>query len=329
MTIDVHHHILPDFYIEALARVGIMDGGGRPFPSWTAAGALDVMDRHGIATAVASISSPGVHFGDAGAARDLARRCNELLAELAAEHPGRFGGFAILPLPDVEGALLELEYALDTLGLDGIVMLSSVHGGHRPAAPQFAEVFQELERRKAVLFLHPDRLPQEIDEDALLPPYVVDFVYETTRAVAELIYSGRCSQSPNVTLILSHAGGTVPYIAWRLVQLEKSPKFKDNVPEGVMAHLKRFYYDTALSASRYPLRCLQELVGNDNILFGSDYVFVPEAVVTASLRRVNDYDGFDDEALAMVKHGNARRLFPRFQSAAPQEQAPAVPVSSQ
>ena len=145
-----------------------------------------------------------------------------------------------------------------------------------------------------------------------MPPFLVDFVYDTTRAVAELIYSGTLHRAPDLDLIIAHAGGTVPYIAWRLVQLEKRAQFRDRLPEGVMHHLKRFYYDTALSASRYPLSCLRELAGPSRILFGSDYAFVPEAVVEASVRRLNAYRGFDDNDLADVEQGNARRLFRRF-----------------
>src|SRR5262245_48069275 len=127
--IDVHHHILPAEYVSALAGIGITGGGGVPFPSWSADAALGLMDRHGIQAAITSISSPGVHFGDAAAARDLARRCNEISARLVGDHPTRFGGFATLPLPDVEGALRELEHALDILRLDGVVTLASNAAG--------------------------------------------------------------------------------------------------------------------------------------------------------------------------------------------------------
>lgn len=311
--IDVHHHVVPEFYVEALARVGVTGGGGASLPvDWTADRALEVMDRHGIATAIASISAPGVHFGDPASAQQLARRCNEFVAELADRYPGRFGGFAVLPLPDVNASLKELEYALDTLRLDGVILLSSIRGGYRPAAPRFADLFNELNRRRSIVFLHPDRLPEDQDADSPVPPYLVDFVYDTTRAVAELIYSGTLHRAPEVDLIVAHAGGTVPYIAWRLVQLEKLPHYRDRLPEGVMHYLKRFYYDTALSASRYPLSCLRELAGPSRILFGSDYAFVPEAVVEASVRRLKEYQGFDDTSLADVEQGNAKRLFRRF-----------------
>lgn len=310
--IDVHHHILPDFYVEALKNKGVTEAGGRKFPEWSVANTLEMMDRNGIRTAISSISSPGVHFGDQQDAQNLARDCNEFMAEMRDNQPGRFGGFAVLPLPDVEASLSELEYALDTLSLDGVIMLSSIYGGYRPAASRFLELFSELNRRKSVVFLHPDRLIQDLDPNSPIPPFLVDFVYDTTRAVVELIYSGICHKYPDIKFVISHAGGTLPYIAWRIAQVEKWPEYRDKVPEGVMHHLRRFYYDTALSASRYSMTSLMELVGESQILFGSDYVFVPETVVEASIRRIGRFEGFNSEALQKVERGNAETLFGKF-----------------
>src|SRR5262249_14868756 len=144
--IDVHHHIVPAEYIGALAAQGISSAGGMPFPSWDPETTLAMMDRHGIAAAVTSISAPGVHFGDAALARDLARSCNEASARLVADPPTRFGAFATLPLPDVKGALLELEHALDVLGLDGVVLLASQSDGRYLGDPAFEELMAELDR---------------------------------------------------------------------------------------------------------------------------------------------------------------------------------------
>lgn len=309
--IDVHHHIVPQLYVDRLAGVGVTGGGGRPLPKWSVEDGLAMMDRNGIAMAVASISAPGVYFGDADFARKLARDCNEYMAGLRAKHPTRFGAFAALPMPDPEGSVAEAVYALDTLKLDGVTLLTTT-AGTRPAEPQFRELFDELNRRGAVVFLHPDRVPEP---DALLPPFLVDFVYETTRTVAELIYTGTMARTPDIRMILSHAGGTVPYLAWRLSQAEKFPEYRDKVPDGVMTYLKRFRYDTALSASRYTFRSLQELVDDSRILFGSDYAYVGEPVVAATARRVREYDGFDAASLAGVERGNALALFPQLAAA--------------
>ena len=188
--IDVHHHILPRLYVEALAKAGHAGGGGMPFPAWDPESTLAMMDRQGIATAVTSISAPGIHFGDANAARELARRCNELSAKLVADHPTRFGAFAILPLPDVKGALLELEYALDVLKLDGVVLLTSHHDGRYLGDPLFDDVMAELDRRGAVAFVHPV-VPKTSESIRLdVPGFAAEFVFDTTRAAINLIWSG-------------------------------------------------------------------------------------------------------------------------------------------
>src|SRR5574340_520520 len=152
--IDVHHHILPPVYVSGLNRAGITSSGGRPIPEWDLQSTLALMDRHAITTAITSISEPGIYFGDKAFTIDLAHRCNEFSAQLIRDYPQRFGAFAILPLPDIDAALKELEYALDTLKLDGVVLLSSVDGKY-PGDPLFDELFTELNRRKSVIFLHP------------------------------------------------------------------------------------------------------------------------------------------------------------------------------
>src|SRR5262249_31748742 len=175
--IDVHHHILPADYVSALARLGITGGGGIPFPNWSVDAALALMDRHGIQAAVTSISSPGVHFGDAAAARDLARRCNEISARLTSEHPTRFGGVARLPLPDVGAALRELEHALDTLHLDGVVLLASQHDGRVLGDPAFDELFAELDRRQVVVFVHPT-IPKTSETIPIdVPGFAAEFTF--------------------------------------------------------------------------------------------------------------------------------------------------------
>ena len=186
--------------MSALARTGITGGGGIPFPSWSADGAVDLMDRHGIQAAVTSISSPGVHFGDAAAARDLARRCNEISARLVSDHPRRFGGFATLPLPDVDGALRELEHALHTLGLDGIVLLASQHDGRVLGDPAFDEVFAELDRCRAVVFVHPT-IPKSSETIPIaVPGFAAEFTFDTSRAILNLIWSGTAERCPNIVL---------------------------------------------------------------------------------------------------------------------------------
>ena len=266
------------------------------------------MDRHAIATAITSISEPGIFFGDVTFARDLARRCNEFSAQLIREYPQRFGAFAILPLPDVNAALRELEYALDTLKLDGVVLLSSVDGRY-PGDPLFDELFTELDRRKAVVFLHPTVpvINHELKLD--LPPFLIEFVFDTTRAVTNLLFSGTLERCPGIRFIVAHAGGTVPYLAYRI---SMGQIMMPAAPQGVMTYLKQFYYEIALSANPYTLGSLQELVDASHILFGSDYPFAPEIMTGFTVQGIQNFDGFDEQARRAIERESALALFPRF-----------------
>ncbi|MDM7999631.1 MAG: amidohydrolase family protein [Dehalococcoidia bacterium] len=310
--IDVHHHIVPPEYVRALADVGITESAGIPFPGWSAEAALDVMDRQGIKTAITSISYPGVYFGDLAFARDLARLCNEMSARLVGDHPRRFGAFAVLPLPDVEAALIELEYALDTLRLDGVTLLSSI-GNEYLGSPSFEALYSELNRRRAVVFVHPAVPPGSDVPKLILPPALIEFTWDTTRAATNLLFSGTLERYPDIRFILSHAGGTVPYLAWRISLGEWLPALGERVPQGVMTYIKRLYYDTALSTNKYTLRSLQELIDVSHILFGSDYPFLPELAVAATVSDLQSYDGFSAQDRGLVECGNALCLFPRLE----------------
>jgi len=304
----VHHHILPPDYLSALANAGITSSGGRPIPEWDIQNSLALMDRHAIATAITSISEPGIFFGDVAFKRDMARRCNEFSAQLIRGYPQRFGAFAILPLPDIDAALRELEYALDTLKLDGVVLLSSVDGRY-PGDPLFDDLFTELNRRKAVVFLHPTDPTINSERKLDLPPFLIEFVFDTTRAVTNLVYSGTLERCPDIRFIVAHAGGTVPYLAYRI---SMGQIMLPGVPQGVMTYLKQFYYDTALSANPGALRSLQELVDASHILFGSDYPFAPEIMTSFSLQGVQTYNGFDEQVRRAIERESAFALFPRF-----------------
>lgn len=271
--IDVHHHILPPFYLDAMRAAGA--GADIRFPDWRPEDSLEVMDRHGVAAAVVSVSTPGVHFGDDTAARVLARRVNEYAAGLVRAHPTRFGAFASLPLPDVDGALTELAYALDDLALDGVVLLSSA-GDRYLGDPAFEAVFAELDRRRAVAFLHPTippgGPPAGLD---LVPVSTVEFVADTSRAIANLILSGTLERYPSVSIIAAHAGGFAPYITDRLqAAWERDPANAERAPAGPLAYLQRLFYDTALSANAYSLLAVRALAGAERVVLGTDFPFV-------------------------------------------------------
>lgn len=322
--IDVHHHLIPPDYVSALARIGIAGSVGLDFPKWTPKKSLGVMDKNGIATAIMSISTPGVYFKDNSFSRDLARRCNEYAARLMSDYPDRFGAFASLPLPDVEGALQELEYAIDTLKLDGVALLSNVEG-HYLGDPAYNELFAELNRRKMVVFIHPHDLPGEKGEYALIDP-LFERLVDTTRAVVNLLHKGTLTRFPDIRYILAHGGGSVPFLAWRIAlgQSEEANNTlcdrglydystsQSKLNEGI-AILKRLYYDTAQSGSSL-MKAVQELVEPSHIVCGTDGGWGSATQVSLTLNGLKAYDGFDEQAFTAVERQNALELFPRFKN---------------
>lgn len=307
--IDVHHHILPPDYVKLVgdARIGPLIVSGKT-PQWTPAESIAAMDRNGIEKAVTSISAPGLWFGDPAATRSLTRHCNEYAAALRRDHPGRFGMFAALPLPDVEASLAEIDYALGALGAEGIGLLTN-YDGRYPGDPAFAPVFDELDRRHAVVYFHPTTAPCSTCLGEI-PAATLEFPFDTTRAVASLLFGGTLARCRNVRFIFSHAGGTVPFLAERIARLERRPEFKRAAPDGVIAELKRLYFDTALSANRYAMAALLELVDPAQVLFGSDYPFAPEATMAASVQGLAAL-GLDARTLRGIERDNALRLLAR------------------
>jgi aminocarboxymuconate-semialdehyde decarboxylase len=245
-TIDVHHHILPDIFWKATNDAHSPVGGILPAP-WSKESMLSYMDDAGIDVAITSISTPGVHMGDDVAASELARRVNEISATLIQERPDRFGGFAALPLPDVDGALRALEYGLDVLKLDGVVLFSNARGIYL-GDPRFRPLFDELERRAAVVFVHPTSSPDAAARGLGLPDSLIDFTADTTRAVAQMHYGNTFARTPNVKYIFSHAGGTIPYLATRFSIIDEMNVIAGSQERGSAADtLRRLYWDTALS----------------------------------------------------------------------------------
>src|ERR1700686_1605151 len=266
LTIDVHHHILPDFFFRETNDTHNPVGGIAP-PPWNTDLMLSFMDEAGIDVAITSISTPGVHMGNDARARSLARRCNELSAELIQAQPRRLGGFAALPLPDVDGALEELAYAFDTLKLDGVVLFSNSNGIYLGDA-RFEPVFAELERRGAVAFVHPTASPDPSAHQLGLPDSLIDFTTDTTRAVAQMHYSNRFARTPNVKYIFSHAGGAAPYLAARFAIIDEMGFIVGGEQRGAAADMfRRVYWDTALSASDPVLRMLRDVAGINQVVF--------------------------------------------------------------
>jgi predicted TIM-barrel fold metal-dependent hydrolase len=309
--IDVHHHILPPEYVEAAGRHGHSGGGDVAFPRWAVEEQLAFMDRAGIATAITSVSAPGVSFGDRDEARRLARRVNEIQARLTADHPTRIGAFATLPVPDIDGSLDELAYAFDTLKMDGVVLLAST-GDTYLGDPSLDPLFAELDRRKAVAFVHPNIPSTSRGLKLSVPAALIEFVFDTTRAAVNLIFGGAMDRYPNVKIILSHAGGTIPFLAGRLASSRVIPALAARTPGGALSYLKRFYYDTAISGSSTTLGSLRELVDPSHVLFGSDYPFLPEPLLHENLAGIAGFRGWSDADRRLVERESALALFPRL-----------------
>jgi predicted TIM-barrel fold metal-dependent hydrolase len=304
--IDTHHHLAPPRWIADVV-IG-RKTGQRPLADWTPAKAIEAMDSDGVATSITSISEPSVWFGDNEAARRLARECNDYAATLATDHRGRFGMFATVPLPDVDGTLREIEYALDVLKADGVCLMTSYQGKYL-GDPAFAPVMDELQRRKAVVYVHPVRPDccRNLVPDVAEP--VIELGTDTTRAVASVVFSGTAARCSDIRFIWSHAGGTVPFLAGRLINWGRARKdLATRIPNGVLAELQKFYYDTAAAAHPYALSSLTKLVSTSQIVFGTDFPFVRPAAIAKGLR---DY-GFGEADLRKIEHDNAAALLPRL-----------------
>ena len=311
--IDVHHHILPPNFVSALNSLNIPWTGGPEVPSWSLQQAHDMMGAMGIDAAVAS-PSPGVYWGgDTGFAVKLARETNEFVADVVRDDPEHFGGFATVPLPDVDASLEELEYAYDTLGLDGVVLYTS-QGDRYLGDRSYDPFFEELDRRKAIVFIHPTTIPPGADATGLTIPFgVAEFTFDTTRAVMNMLYSGTLERYPSIRYIVSHAGGTIPYLAWRIAGASYLPELRDRAPKtDGLALLQKLYYDTALSTSEFVFGALKEFVPMSQVLFGSDFPYIGPAVLQAERYGLENSKVLDDVARAAFDRGNALTLFPRF-----------------
>jgi predicted TIM-barrel fold metal-dependent hydrolase len=312
--IDVHLHSVPKFWFdEARPAVAAQVGGpiGSQWTSWSVQQTLDHMDASGIAFAVQSITAPGVWFGDDQRARQLARRCNEFMANAAAAHPHRLGVHAALPLPDVEGSLSELGYALDTLKADGVGLMTS-YGNRWLGDPAFEPLMRALDERSAVVFVHP-LAPQCCSN--LMPavsPNFIEFLQDTNRAILNLMFTGTLHRYPRIRFIFCHAGGSLPMMAGRVTGLlARYPQQAAQVPQGVMAALRALHYDVTNSTNQAALSALLAIVPDSQLLFGTDYPIVPTEATLHGLRA----GLLTPDQLVKVAHGNARRLYPRAERA--------------
>lgn len=303
--VDTHHHIVPPAWARSLRETGYF--GGQAVPDWSADLALDVMDQLSVATAITSVGCPGVFVkGDPGRTARLARAVNEFSADLARKHPGRFGFFASLPLPGVDDALAEIEHAFDVLGADGVILLTNVNGTY-VGDPAWEPVMAELDRRGAVVFIHPTA-PEGLPPVPGVPPFVVDFLLDTTRALVQLVRLGTLDRHCHLKVIASHAGGFLPYAAGRVAGLVEDADGRAMDRERVIATLRTMWFDTALSSARFTLPSLLELASPDRILFGSDWPYARGNHV--HFTRELDESPLTPDLRSAINYGNAAALFP-------------------
>ena len=309
--IDVHHHLIPPAWSRSADRHGLKKVAGAPLPDWTPEKSLSVMDINGIQTAILSLSAPGVYFGDRAEARDVARASNDYAAELRVKHEGRFGNFAVLPMPFTDDAVREAVYALDTLHADGVVLLGSTDGKFL-GDPQFDELMAELDKRKAIVFVHPNIHPTSEQLGLQIPGFFVEFLCDTTRAATNMIFTGTIAKYGNIRFILAHAGGFLPYIAWRLSLANDMPEYAVKVPGGVLEAVRSFYFDTALSPAPWVLAALNQLVDPSHILFGSDFPFAPAPAVGMERKSLEGLEVIGAPEKIAINRDNALKLFPRY-----------------
>jgi predicted TIM-barrel fold metal-dependent hydrolase len=280
-VVDVHHHALPPVYTTELSAAGVEALPGYGFPAWSPERSLAMMDESGIELAVLSLSAPGLYFGDRTSARRLARACNEYLAGVVASEP-RFGAFGCLPLPDVDAALAEAELVLDRHGLQGVVVYTN-SGGIYPGDERLAPLMSYLSEREVVVFVHPLQPCGQAEAPFPVRPSILEFVFESTRAAASLVAGRTLARYPGIRWILTHGGGTLPYLAERLGHLSRDRAVPYREELDVEQDLASFFFDLASCTRPHALACLTAVAGPGRLLFGSDFPFETTASASAAL----------------------------------------------
>ena len=303
--VDVHHH----YTSPALLAMMLGRRTNQVFnQSWTVQKSLDAMDAGGIATAVVSTSDPGIFFGDYDQAKALARDCNEFQARMVADYKGRFGMFTTLPLPDIDSTLAEIAYGLDTLKAQGVGMMTS-YGTKYLGDPAFTPVMEELERRRATVFVHPLQPTCCTNVVPKVPDIVVEYGTETSRTIASLLMSHTTIRYPNIRFIFSHGGGDVPYLTFRFARMVSGdPELMKAEPGGGIALIQKLYFDTAQAWNQYSLPSLTALMPPEKILFGSDFPAASPLDTVNGLRA----SGMSAAALAKIEWQNAYAILPNL-----------------
>jgi predicted TIM-barrel fold metal-dependent hydrolase len=302
--IDVHHHISPPPWVSALKKSQL---DTPPVTQWTAEQSLEDMDKAGIATSMTSPTLPAVGFLPAAEAAAVARASNEYARKLADQYPGRFGVFALLPMPHVDETLREIEYAFDVLKADGVAFMTS-YGDQFLGHKSFEPVMDELNRRQAVAYTHPNEPACCRNLSTGVPSVIIEYGTDTTRTIASLIFSGMAQRCPNVQFIFSHAGGTLSALTERFnTQAVRFPHLKSRgfTHDTVMAQIRRFYYDTAQASNPIAMASLGKMVDVSQIVFGTDYPYRTGVEHVQGLAPL-----FSASELRAIDRENALRILP-------------------
>ncbi len=303
--IDVHHHVVAPAYVEAVKKAHL---DNPPMTGWTPEKSLEDMDKAGTATSILSPMPPQVGFLPPADAARVARESNEWSRKIATDHPGRFGVFAMLPMPNIDESLKEIAYAFDTLKADGIGMMTN-YGDKWLGYPELAPVFEELNRRKVVVYTHPMSPSCCVNVVKGVSDGTVEWGADTTRTITNLIFSGASARYKDITFIFSHGGGVLTAVAERLrVQMVTVPPYLGKVTKEMVDHeLKRFYYDTAQVSNEVTIQALAKLVPLSQIVFGTDFPYRTgiEHVTGLAAR-------FNTKELAAIERGNALRFLPAW-----------------
>ena len=300
--IDVHHHFVPPFHAEVMA---VRRAGGRP-PKWSVQMSLEEMDKSGIATAVFSLVQPASWFADdVPLSRKLQRECNEFAAKTILDHPGRFGQFATISPPDVEHSLKEIEYSFDTLKADGIGLMTS-YGDKYLGDPSYAPIYEELNRRKALVYVHPTTPACCANLVPGIPTSAIEYATDSTRTIAHLVFGGVAEKFPDIRWMFSHSGGTLPFLTGRFIRLAHDRKVADPLPA-----FRKFYYELAQGNTPGQIAALLKMVPISQVLYGTDYPFRLGAEVNDAIAAY----GFGGDDIRSIEREVALKLMPRLKTA--------------
>ena len=306
--IDIHHHWHPPPITDAFGGLSI--GASWPGGGWTVERAVSLMDRFGIQTGILSVRNPRERIS-----APMCREVNELAARIVGDDPVRFGAFAMLPQFDPDRAAEEAAYALDSLGLDGVALNASMDNVYL-GAPELESLMAVLDERDVVVLIHPTSPPYFGDLNLDIRPSVMEYVFETTRAIMNLVASGTLERHPNIRFVTAHAGGAAPYIASRLSDQGERfiPDLSERAPQGVLTYLRRLYYGTAQAMSSYSLSALLDFVDVSQVVFGTDLPISPPSLVNGSDDVMRSFADLSNDDLERIERGNAQRLLPRLRA---------------